>query len=76
MGKIQNIYYLYSGSIQQDIVKAALAMKKNLYFVRTKCDPDENPDENDLVRAADYKEINKYGIKDTQLFLTTSKKVT
>jgi hypothetical protein len=46
-GKIENIYYLYDGSIEQDIVKAALAMNKKLYFVRTKCDPDDNPDEND-----------------------------
>lgn len=50
-GKIEIIYYLYDGSIERDIVEAALAMKKKIYFVRTKCDPDDNYEENESLRA-------------------------
>jgi hypothetical protein len=40
------IYYLYDGHIEEDIVKTFLAMKKKIYGVRTKCDPDDQSEEN------------------------------
>lgn len=45
LGKMDIIYYLYENP-EKDIIQACLSMNKELYFVRTKCDPDEIPEEN------------------------------
>lgn len=48
LGPIGNVYYLYDGDIDEDFVETIRRMKKNIFFVRTKCDPDEeNRHEND-----------------------------
>lgn len=41
---MDHIYYLYDGKINTDIIKIFLAMKKEVFGVRTKCDPDDGTD--------------------------------
>ena len=39
-----------------------MAMKKKIYLVRTKCDPDDKPEEDQEVKAQDYKTLKKIGL--------------
>ena len=39
-----------------------MAMKKKIYLVRTKCDPDDEPAENQEVKAKDYAALFKIGL--------------
>jgi hypothetical protein len=72
LGCMENIYYLYDGYIEEDVVKTFLAMNKKIYAVRTKCDPDESPEENDTVRASDLAQLKKIGCN-SMVFLTSKK---
>ena len=56
---MSDIYYLYDGFIEDDIINTLLAMRKNFYLVRTKCDPDDNPGENDEVKRKDSELLTK-----------------
>ena len=49
-----------------------MAMKKKIYLVRTKCDPDDEPAENQKVKAQDYGALSKIGLK-TKIYLTSKK---
>jgi hypothetical protein len=40
MGCMSDIYYLYDGFIEADIITTFMAMNKRIFAVRTKCDPD------------------------------------
>ena len=39
-----------------------MAMKKKIYLVRTKCDPDDKPEEDQEVKAKDYGALSKIGL--------------
>ena len=73
MGSISDIYYLYDGFIQEDIIKTFVAMKKKIYLVRTKCDPDDEPAENQELKAQDYKALSKIGLQ-TKIYFTSKKR--
>lgn len=47
-------------------------MKKKFYGVRTKADPDDDPGENEMVRAKDIADLKKLGCE-TRVFLTSKK---
>lgn len=46
LGCMEHVYYLYDGFIDKDIIKTFMAMGKNVYGVRTKCDPGDHEEEN------------------------------
>lgn len=70
LGAVETIYYLYDGYIEDDILKTLSAMRKKFYMVRTKCDPDDNPSENESIRAKDIKDMKDYGYE-VEVFLTS-----
>lgn len=47
-----------------------MAMKKKFYAVRTKCDPEDHEEENDIVKQKDVKEFRQHGCE-TEVFLTS-----
>ena len=72
MGCMEHIYYLYDGYIDEDVVKTFAAMRKKFYGVRTKCDPDDDPEENEDVRRKDQECLRLLG-SPTEVFLTSKK---
>ena len=49
-----------------------MAMKKKIYLVRTKCDPDDESAETQEVKAQDYAALSKIGLQ-TKIYFTSKK---
>ena len=49
-----------------------MAMDKKIYLVRTKCDPDDNSEENQEVKTSDYRALSKIGLQ-TKIYFTSKK---
>ena len=70
---MDTVYYLYDGFVDEDIVKICLAMNKEIYGVRTKCDPDDDEEENQELKVKDTKCFIKAGLKKPVIFFTSKK---